>query len=231
MNQLSFVSERTDSSLVKESVERLYEVEGDVSNLNLSELLCLMIGTGTKKTSLQQMVNQILDMKREYGLKGLTVERVMTIEGFTKRKAEMFIAALELGRRVYNEKAESRYVIRSPKDAADFLEYLKDYNQEHFVALFLNTKNEVLLKKTIFKGSLNASIVHPREIFNEALMRSAASVIVAHNHPSGHSAPSREDIEVTKRLVEVGKIVGIEVLDHVIVAANDFTSIKEKGHV
>jgi len=231
MNQLSLVSERTDSSLVKECVERLYEVEGDVSNLNLSELLCLMIGTGTKKTSLHQMVNQILDMKKEYGLKGLTVERVMTIGGFTKRKAEMFIAALELGRRVYNEKAESRYVIRSPKDAADFLEYLKDYNQEHFVALFLNTKNEVLLKKTIFKGSLNASIVHPREIFNEALMRSAASVIVAHNHPSGHSTPSREDIEVTKRLVEVGKIVGIEVLDHVIVAANDFTSIKEKGHV
>ncbi|MCM3164057.1 MULTISPECIES: JAB domain-containing protein [Metabacillus] len=164
MNQLSLVSERTDRSLVKESAERLYEVEGDVSNLNLSELLYLMLGTGTKKTSLQQMVNQILDMKREYGLKGLTVERVMTIEGFTKRKAEMFIASLELGRRVYNEKAESRYVIRSPKDAADFLEYLKDYNQEHFVALFLNTKNEVLLKKTIFKGSLNASIVHPREI-------------------------------------------------------------------
>jgi DNA repair protein RadC len=97
--------------------------------------------------------------------------------------------------------------------------------------LYLNTKNQVLHKQTIFIGSLNASIVHPREVFREALKRSAASIICLHNHPSGDPAPSREDIEVTKRLVECGKMIGIDVLDHVIIGENKFVSLKEKGYL
>jgi DNA repair protein RadC len=104
-------------------------------------------------------------------------------------------------------------------------------SQEHFVCLYLNTKNQVLHKQTIFIGSLNASIVHPREVFREALKRSAASIICLHNHPSGDPAPSREDIEVTKRLVECGKMIGIDVLDHVIIGENKFVSLKEKGYL
>ena len=104
-------------------------------------------------------------------------------------------------------------------------------NQEHFVTLFLNVKNQILHKQTIFIGSLNASIVHPREIFREAVKRSAASIICAHNHPSGNPAPSTEDIDVTKRLFEAGQLMGIELLDHVIIGDHQFISLKEKGYM
>src|SRR5699024_5960782 len=129
-------------------------------------------------------------------------------------------------------KPEERYVIRSPEDGADYvMEELRNLNQEHFVALFLNTKNQIIHSQTIFIGSLNASIVHPREVFREAVKRSAASIIVAHNHPSGDPTPSQEDIHVTRRLVESGKMIGIEVLDHLVIGNRKFVSLKEKGYL
>jgi DNA repair protein RadC len=219
-----------DLILVKETTDRLYQA-GDVGNLSFNELLYLLIGKGTKTSSLQEIVNQILEIKHEYGLKNLPVERLMSIKGLTKSKCQSIIAALELGRRVYNENSQQRYTIRSPEDAAKYLDELKHCQQEHFVVLFLNTKNEVIGKKTVFIGSLNASIVHPREVFKEALLRSAASIVVGHNHPSGNPEPSREDIEVTKRLIEVGKMVGIELLDHVIIGFQRYISLKEKGYI
>ncbi len=97
--------------------------------------------------------------------------------------------------------------------------------------LYLNTKNQVMHKKTVFIGSLNASIVHPREVYKEAIKRSAASIICIHNHPSGDPTPSREDIEVTRRLVECGRLVGIELLDHLIIGDKTYVSLKEKGYV
>ncbi|KAA0563688.1 DNA repair protein RadC [Bacillus sp. CH30_1T] len=100
-----------------------------------------------------------------------------------------------------------------------------------YICLYLNTKNQVLHKQTIFIGSLNASIVHPREVFKEAFRRSAASIICIHNHPSGDPTPSREDIEVTKRLVECGRIIGIDILDHLIIGEKKFISLKEKGYL
>lgn len=104
-------------------------------------------------------------------------------------------------------------------------------SQEHFVCLYLNIKNQVIHRQTIFIGSLNASIVHPREVFKEALRRSAASIICFHNHPSVISSPSKEDIEVTKRLAECGKIMGIEILDHLIIGEKKFVSLREKGYL
>lgn len=101
----------------------------------------------------------------------------------------------------------------------------------NFTCLYLNTKNQVIHRQTIFIGSLNTSIVHPREVFKEAFRRAAASIICLHNHPSGDPTPSREDIEVTKRLVECGQIIGIEVLDHIIIGDHKFVSLKEKGHI
>jgi len=100
-----------------------------------------------------------------------------------------------------------------------------------YICLYLNTKNQVLQKRTVFIGSLNASIVHPREVFKEALKRSAASIICMHNHPSGDPTPSREDIEVTKRLAECGKLIGIDVLDHIIIGEQKYVSLKEKGYL
>ncbi|MEG0259949.1 MAG: DNA repair protein RadC, partial [Lysinibacillus sp.] len=121
--------------------------------------------------------------------------------------------------------------IRSPQDAATYLmPDMTSLTQEHFVVLFLNVKNQIIHRQTIFIGSLNASIVHPREIFREAVKRSAASIICAHNHPSGIPTPSPEDIEVTKRIQEAGYIMGIDLIDHVIIGDHQFISLKEKGY-
>jgi DNA repair protein RadC len=160
------------------------------------------------------------------------LEEITDLKGIGSAKAIQILAAVEIGRRIANLNFNDRYVIRSPEDGAKYLmNDMRFLSQEHFVCLYLNTKNQIIHKQTVFIGSLNASIVHPREVFREALKRSAASVIAAHNHPSGDPAPSREDIEVTKRLVECGKIIGIDLLDHLIIGENKFVSLKEKGYL
>lgn len=165
-------------------------------------------------------------------LMNASLEELTKIKGVGEAKAIQLLAAIELGKRIANMKNEERYVIRSPEDGANYvMEEMRFLTQEHFVCLFLNTKNEVIHKQTIFIGSLNASIVHPRELFKEAFRRSAASMICLHNHPSGNPEPSREDIEVTKRLVECGRILGVDVLDHIIIGDKRYVSLKEKGYL
>ncbi|WMT20060.1 RadC family protein [Parageobacillus toebii] len=120
----------------------------------------------------------------------------------------------------------------SPQDGYELLkQFLDDKDREHFIVVSLDTKNQPVSINICHIGSLNASIVHPREVMKSAILSNAASIIVGHNHPSGKAEPSREDIEVTKRLVEAGKIIGIEVLDHIIVGDETFTSLKEKGYI
>jgi DNA repair protein RadC len=160
----------------------------------------------------------------------VTEEELLLIKGIGKVKAQQIIAALMLAR-LNPSTAEERFAIRSPEDAYNYLKDMQYLTREEFVCLGLNTKNEVMFRQTIFKGSLNSSIVHPRETFLPLIKRCCASAIVAHNHPSGQPAPSREDVEVTKRLAEVGKIVGIEVLDHVIIGHEKYVSLKEKGYL
>jgi DNA repair protein RadC len=121
-------------------------------------------------------------------------------------------------------------VIRSPEDAAGLvMEEMRHLDREHFRAILMNTKNQVITVDNVSVGTLNSSTVHPRELFRNAIKRSAAALILLHNHPSGDPAPSREDIDITGRLVQAGKIVGIEVLDHVIIGDNKFTSLKAEG--
>jgi DNA repair protein RadC len=122
--------------------------------------------------------------------------------------------------------------VRSPEDGYELLKlFLEEKDREHFIVVSLDTKNQPVSINVCHIGSLNASIVHPREVMKSAILSNAASIIVGHNHPSGKAEPSREDIEVTKRLVEAGKIIGIEVLDHIIVGDGMFTSLKEKGYI
>ncbi len=203
------------------------------SHLSNQELLAILLGSGTKKETVMDLSNRLI-MHFE-GLKLLsdaTIEELTAIKGIGEAKGVIILAALELGRRIQQYKPDERYVIRSPEDGADYvMEEMRSLNQEHLVALFLNTKNQVIHRQTIFIGSLNASIVHPREIFREAVKRSAASVVCAHNHPSGDPSPSQEDIQVTRRLVEAGKIIGIELLDHLVIGNNRFISLKEKGYL
>ncbi|MCT2537953.1 DNA repair protein RadC [Aquibacillus koreensis] len=211
--------------------ERLLELgPGHVSN---QELLAILLGTGSKEESVQVLAERVLmhfdglNLLRES-----TIEELTAIKGIGSVKGVLILAAIELGKRMQKYKPQEKYVIRSPEDGADYvMEEMRILKQEHFVVLFLNTKNQVIHRQTIFIGSLNASIVHPREIFREAVKRSAASIICAHNHPSGDPSPSQEDIHVTKRLLECGKMIGIEVLDHLVIGDHKFVSLKEKGYL
>jgi len=213
---------------VKEASERVYETAG-FTHLSMREILYLLIGRNSKNTTIDKVVDRLLQDHKEYGMKNLSVEELETIPGIGRRTAEQICAAVELGKRAFEVKKD-KYQIKSPEDAYDLLEDIKHENQENFVAIYLDTKNNVISKKTLFIGTLNSSVVHPRDLFREAVKLSAASVIVGHNHPSLDSRPSQEDLHVTRRLVESGKMVGIEVLDHVIIGEFP-TSLKEKGHL
>lgn len=202
-------------------------------SLSNHELIAILLRTGTKEESVLQLSNRLLTQFEGLRLlKSATLQEMTEIKGIGQTKAIQILAAVELGRRVSNLAFDERFCIRSPEDGAKYMmNDMRFLTQEHFVCLYLNTKNQVIHKQTIFIGSLNASIVHPREVYREALKRSAASIICLHNHPSGDPAPSREDIEVTKRLAECGKIIGVDLLDHLIIGENKFVSLKEKGYL
>ncbi|MCJ1908696.1 DNA repair protein RadC [Planococcus ruber] len=211
--------------------ERL--VNQGAMSLSNQELIAILLRTGTKQESVLHLSNQVLlHFEHLHHLKDATIEEMTSIKGIGQAKAVQLLAAIELGRRLSSKQTDTKYTIRSPKDAASYLMAdMTSLKQEHFVVLFLNIKNQVMHKQTVFVGSLNASIVHPREIFREAVRRSAASIVCAHNHPSGNPAPSPEDIAVTKRLVEASSIVGIELLDHIIIGDHQFISLNEKGYM
>lgn len=202
-------------------------------NLSNQELIAIILRTGTKAESVIQLAQRLIkEFEGLRMLKDATLEELTKIKGIGKAKAIQLLAAVELGRRINSLTNEERYAIRSPENGANYvMDEMRFLNQEHFVCLYLNTKNQVIHKQTIFIGSLNASIVHPREVFREAFRRSAASIICLHNHPSGDPTPSREDIEVTRRLKECGRMIGIEILDHIIIGDKKYVSLKEKGYL
>ncbi|WP_407407947.1 DNA repair protein RadC [Peribacillus sp.] len=217
----------------KEERPRERFLQDGPQSLSNQELLALLLRTGSKEESVLQLSNRLIKAFEGFRLlKEASVEELTEIKGIGEAKAIQILASVELGRRIHKLNDQDRYVIRSPEDGANYcMEEMRFLSQEHFVCLYLNTKNQVLHKRTVFIGSLNASIVHPREVFKEAFRRSAASIICLHNHPSGDPSPSREDIDVTKRLVECGKIMGIEVLDHIIIGEHKYVSLKEKGYL
>lgn len=204
-----------------------YNVIGGVSIVELQSILAVLIGpkstpelTGKLASlGIKKLVNLTLTELQEYGL--------------SKLQAQNVHAGCLMARTLKNtSRKEERYTIRSPKDAAMYLmDELSGINQEHFVVAYLNIKNQVIHKETVFIGSLNASVVHPREIFHAGVKHSAASLVVYHSHPSGNPGPSPEDLEVTKRLMECGNIMGMELLDHIIIGDGNYISLKEKGHM
>lgn len=151
--------------------------------------------------------------------------------GFTKEAAMKVQTAIQFALKLKQLETPPSATIRSPEDAYSVVSYLEHSPQEIFLVVALDTKNQVIAKKEIFKGSLNSAIVHPREVYRFAIRQAAASIVVAH-HPSGDPKESKEDVEVTKRLVEAGRIVGIDLMDHIIVGSQRrFTSLKEKGYL
>ncbi|BFT74939.1 MULTISPECIES: DNA repair protein RadC [Paenibacillus] len=199
--------------------------------LSHAELLAIILRTGTVSESAVRLASRILS--ESGGLRSLvdmSKDQLTQIKGIGDAKALQILAGIELGRRIAKSTFAERITIRSPKDIANLMsEELRYLQKEHFVCLFLNTKNHVLAQETLSMGSLNASIVHPREVFRAAIKRSSASIVCVHNHPSGDPTPSPEDIQLTHRLVEAGTIIGIEVLDHVIIGDQRFISLKEEG--
>ena len=199
--------------------------------LSNAELLAILLRTGTIQESAVHLAARLL--KQCGGLRGLvdmSLHQLTELKGIGEAKALQIQAGIELGRRLSRSAKSDAVVIRSPHDVAALLsEDLRYLQKEHFVCLFLNTKNHVIAQETLSMGSLNASIVHPREVFRAAIKRSSASIICVHNHPSGDPTPSPEDVQITERLVQAGEIVGIEVLDHVIIGDRRFVSLKEHG--
>ena len=209
--------------------ERLVKYGPEV--LSNAELLAIILRVGTPEYSAIGLAEHILG--RFGGLKGVataSVEQLSEIKGLGTAKGAQIKAMVELGKRLAASVGEARQVIREPRDAAEIvMPYLRDEPQEHFKGIFLNTRNEVTKVLSISIGSLDASLISPRELFRSAISLNSASVVVAHNHPSGDPTPSRDDIAVTKRLCQAGELVGIELLDHIIVGDGRWVSLKERG--
>ncbi len=209
--------------------ERLIRLgSGALSN---AELLAILIRTGTRAESALTLSYKIL--KQQEGLRfltGCTVQELSSIKGIGGAKAAQLKAAVELGKRLSAAENRPDTAVRCPKDAAALImEEMRYLKKEYMKLLLLNTKCQVISVEDISVGSLNASIVHPREVFQPAIRKSCASIIMAHNHPSGDPSPSKEDIAITGRIHEAGKIIGIELADHIIIGDGVYVSMKEKG--
>ncbi len=200
------------------------------SGLSDGELLGLLFGIGNREKTAVELAGEVIsEAGGLHGLYDVSVHELMQVNGIGEAKACIILAAVELGRRIGQVRNPGRPVISSPADVERLLRgRIANLDRENFVVVLLNTKNEVIETSTVSVGTLSASLVHPREVFKPAVRASAASVVLAHNHPSGKVEPSREDREITKRLGEAAGILGIEVLDHVIVGDGYF-SMKEHG--
>lgn len=196
--------------------------------LSSGELLAILLRTGNRRETAIEMATKILHHCG--GLKGLanmSVEELGSFHGIGTAKTAQIMAAIELGHRIYKEVSMVKSKIGNPLDVVDLVMEMQFLDREHFRVITLSTKNHVLGIDEVSVGSLNSSIVHPREVFKKAVEKSAAAIIMVHNHPSGDPEPSREDIQVTKRLVEAGKVLGIDVLDHIIIGDSKYKSLKE----
>lgn len=199
--------------------------------LSNAELLAILIRTGTVQESAVHLAQRLLSQAG--GLRSLvdmSLQQLTEIKGIGAAKGLQIQAGIELGRRLARSGMKETVTVRHPEDVSALLmEDMRYLQKEHFVCLFLNTKNHIIGQETLSMGSLNAAIVHPREVFRAAIKRSSASIICVHNHPSGDPTPSSEDIQLTQRLMEAGDIIGIDVLDHIVIGDRRYVSLKEQG--
>jgi len=199
--------------------------------LSTAELLAIILRTGVGGENVLAMAGRIL--AQFDGLAGLAradFSELAAVHGLGPAKSAQVMAALELGRRLMAEAPEERWQIRSPGDAARVLMPALGYlEQEQFAVLYLDTRNRVMAQEMLYKGSLNTSLVRIAEVFRGAVRRNCAALIVAHNHPSGDPSPSPEDVALTRRLIEAGKLLEIDVLDHLVIGQNRYVSLRERA--
>ncbi|WP_240420333.1 RadC family protein [Paenibacillus periandrae] len=217
-----------NQTAVKEAKTVFYR-SCDTNRLTDKDLLILILEPLIGNQSLSTVADDILQKGLPY-LATLSEFELSTLFGLTETQSFHLMSVFEMSRRIHGASPDEEIIIRSSNDVTKMLWDITNLDREHFIVIYLNVKNRVIGRETISIGSLNAAIVHPREVFKAAIRRGAASIICAHNHPSGKPDPSSEDIELTKRLVEAGEIVGIEVLDHIIVGQTTY-SFKENGNI
>ena len=206
--------------------ERLKEV--GVENLSDKELISIILKTGTKEKNVSDLSLDILNKYSLSDLKNISINNLIKIKGIGEVKAIELIAAIELGKRIFLKEKPNKKDLTSPEEIYKYTKYLfYDKKQEYFYALYFNNKQQLLKTKLLFIGTINQSITHPREVFKEAYLLSASSIICLHNHPSNDTTPSHADITFTKALIEIGKIQNIPILDHIIVGDDNYYSFYE----
>lgn len=199
-----------------------------VSSLTNLELIALLLRSGNSKYSVIELSKTVLNhIEKLQDLKLITVNELMKIPGIKTAKATTLIAAIELGKRL--EKVSSfDYQIKSSDDIYNLMKYIATEEQENFYCIYLNTKMFVIKYELIYKGTVNEIVIHPREVFKNAIKANATAMILVHNHPSGDSNPSNADIKTTKILMEASNIIHIDILDHIIIGKNQYYSFLEK---
>jgi DNA repair protein RadC len=196
-----------------------------------AELIAILLRTGIQGRSAIELARSLL--QRAGGLSGMhraSFGELRAVPGIGPAKAAQIKAAIEVGRRLAVAEQGETPVIRSPQDAADLIQYeMGALEQEHFRVLLLDTRNQVLGQKDVYRGSLNASMIRVGEVFRDAIRENAAAIIVAHNHPSGDPSPSPEDVAVTRAIADAGRMLDIELLDHIVIGRTRFVSLKARG--
>ncbi len=202
-----------------------------VHALSDAELLAILIRVGSRRSTALDLARSILSQEKNLrGIARKTPQELMRLKGIGQAKAVELLTAFEIGRRVQGETPGEKLVISSPDIVARFMiPRLREKQTESFWVILLDSKNGMMHEEALTVGTLNASLVHPREVFKVAIDHVAAAVIVVHNHPSGNPEPSSEDVSVTRQLVDAGKIIGIPVHDHIIIAGDSYTSFAERG--
>lgn len=199
------------------------------AKLTDTELVAIILGSGIPGLNVLEVARNVLTRFGGHSLPSAELKELSKIKGVGFNKATQLVACFELGRRLLKDKKST--LLFQPKDVYDECKDIRDHKKEHFVIFYLDSRNQAIKREVISVGTLSASIVHPREVFEPAIQANAAQLIVAHNHPSGDLSPSEEDKEITKRLVAAGKLLGIELVDHVIISKQGYLSLREQGTI
>lgn len=192
--------------------------------LSDAELLAIILKTGTKDLNVLKLAQKILQKFDNKKFSEITIDELKNIHGLGPVKACEIIACFELGKRMLKDKKSS--ILLSPKDVWERMEDIRGSKKEHFVVFYLDSRNQEIQREIISVGTLNESLVHPREVFEGAIKNNAASIIIAHNHPSEDLEPSEADIEITKKLIHAGKILDIKIISHIVVTNNSFLQLE-----
>jgi DNA repair protein RadC len=211
--------------LPKHELPREKLIEKGVENLRDSELMAILLRTGIEGKDVMKVSSEILSKYPKKKLLSLDFETISKIKGIGPGKACLLLAAFELTKRALNVEDNNLPIINTVKDAMSQLQELRTAKREHFVALYLNARNQLIHKEIISIGTLDESLIHPREVFKPAIDFLAANIIIAHNHPSGSLEPSEADIEITKKLIHAGKILDIRIVEHIIITNNSYSTI------